>query len=61
MSIVFSEKNLVREDFMSTIKKTVIENKQAFGGTHAKDYSSKLSLHLVPIYVCPIYLVLKKK
>ena len=48
----------VREDFLSTVKKLVIEYKQVFGGTHAKDYSSsdfrgivnlKLPLHLVHI------------
>ena len=55
--------------FCQPYRKQVIENIQAFGGTHAKDYSSwdfrdivnlKLSLHLVHICVCPI-ISLKKK
>ena len=32
-------KCFVCEEFVSTVKKQVIENKQAFGGTHTKDYS----------------------
>ena len=34
------ENVFVREDFLSTVKKQVIENKQGFGGTHAKKISS---------------------
>ena len=49
--------------FCQPQRKRVIENKQAFGGAHAKDLSSqdfrdivnlKLSMHLEHIYVCPI-------
>ena len=48
----------------------VIENKQAFGGTHAKDYSSynfrdivnlKLSMHLVDIYIYARLSLFEKK
>ena len=55
--------------FCQPQRKRVIENKQVFGGTHAKDYSSydfrdivnlKLSMHLVHIYVCPIISFQKK-
>ena len=60
---MFVEKVFVREDFLSTVKKRVIENKQAFGGTAIKVFAPfdfrdsvnlKLSLHVVHIYVCPI-------
>ena len=37
---MFLENVFVREDFLSTVKKRVIENKQAFGGTYTKAYSS---------------------
>ena len=40
MYIMFWENDFVCEDFMSTVKKRVIENKQVFEGTGAKDYSS---------------------
>ena len=64
------ENVFVHEDFLSTVKKTSLENKQVFGGTHAKDLSSqdfrdivnlKLSMHLVYLYVCPITGLKKKK
>ena len=68
---MFEKMFLVVKIFCQPQRKLVIENKQAFGGTHAKDYSSldfrdivnlKLSLHLVHIYIrMPNYLFLKKK
>ena len=60
---MFLEKVFVHEDFPSTVRKRVIENKQAFGGTAIKVFAPlnirdsvnlKLSLHIVHIYVCPI-------
>ena len=37
---LFFEKIFVREDFLSTLKKRIIENKPAFVGTQGKAYSS---------------------
>ena len=57
---MFWENVFVHEDFFSTVKKMVIENKPAFGRTQLKAYSSwdfrdikkmKLSMHLVNIYI----------
>ena len=36
---MFLEKVFVREDFLSTVKKTSYENKQAFGGTAIKVFA----------------------
>ena len=42
MLIMFSENVFVREDFLSTAKKTsYIENKRVFGGTQGTAYSSE--------------------
>ena len=57
---MFWENVFVCDDFLSTVKKTSIENKQAFGGTAIKgikpfnfrdSVNLKLSLHIVHIYV----------
>ena len=65
---MFEKMFLVVKIFCQPQRKRVIENKQAFGGTHAKDYSSldfrdivnlKL-LHLVHIYIRMPIISLKK-
>ena len=66
---MFLENVFVCENFLSTVKKRVIKNKQAFGGTARKVFAAfnvrdrvnlKLSLHLVHIYVCQIMSLWKK-